>query len=131
MVLSFPIMQHNLLFKVAKLLEIIKYCPKRPQKSRNLLQWIWIFDFQFSFPKYLKKCLFLTISGMLRMSAFQGWCCLKLIVLPIAQHSPICSEIDSKVENIEKKPVMWPIFMMQDLKEKLFLVQFSKMVTIG
>ena len=42
---SFTTMCHNLLVKVAKVVQINKYCPKRPKKNVNGVQWIWKIEF--------------------------------------------------------------------------------------
>ena len=55
---SFLTLCHNLLIKVAKVVQVNKHCPKRPQKSVNWEQWIWQLDFQLSFsPTIWRKCL--------------------------------------------------------------------------
>ena len=78
----------------------------------------------FIFSNCLKEMLtFLTISELLRMSVYQGWCCSKSIVVLFPQYLPICSEIGSQVENRKKwkvfeKPAILPLIMMQHLEEE-------------
>ena len=68
---------------------------------------------------------FLIISKLLRVSVFRGWCWLKSVEVQFPQYLPICSGIDSQVENYRKlgvfeKPVSGPLLKMQYLKKKTF-----------
>ena len=78
----------------------------------------------FIFSNCLKEMLtFLTISELLRMSVYQGWCCSKSIVVLFPQYLPICSEIGSQVENRKKwkvfeKPAILTLIMLQHLQQQ-------------
>ena len=84
---SFLIVCHNLLVKVAKVMQINKCCTKRTKKSECSVFGNLIFNLHVIL-LLIGNEYFIIILKMPRISAFLGWCCFKsyYIFLSICQY---------------------------------------------